>query len=248
VDDISLSMDGETLLVVYSDRFEVQTLRGDIAFARPVIWHGFPQRISRSHDGAFIAARTRTDTGVDGVTLWRVACGTEVFRPCLTDDWRALAPVFSHSGGLLAYDGYDDECAKRLIVWDILGDTGIVTFDFPQRFWTFRLRFGPDDKTVLGHEGFIRIDNESAVWTPWPEPDTPPSMITWCVIPPSMIGSRIDYSRHGWVRCDREDLMWVPPHYRPPLSGRENRAIWQGTVVLWNDDSMVVMKIVDPNH
>jgi hypothetical protein len=127
--NLTLSADGETLLVVYLDHFEVQMLRGGIVFTRQAIWSSiYGPKISLSHDGAFIAARTCTVKGTPGITLWHIDTGTEVFRPCVTHAQRA--PVFSHSAELLAYD---DE-SRRLVIWDILRDTALI-FARPPPSW-----------------------------------------------------------------------------------------------------------------
>jgi WD40 repeat protein len=242
--DLTLSIDGETLLVVYPDRFEVQTLQGDITFTRPVIWSNADDPlISRSHDDALVAARTRTDTGAHAIFLWHVGSGTEVSRPCVSDG--RLAPTFSHGTGLLAYD---DEDSAWLVVWNILGDSGTLAFDFSMEYLYPRnvIQFAQDDKTLFASQGFIRIDTESGEWTPSPEREAPAETRS----------SRVFY-KEDWIRSesDRKDLMWVPPHYRPLL----RRGIRRGsslytfdasdcTIALWNFDSMVVMKLADPTQ
>jgi hypothetical protein len=231
---LTISLDGETLLATYSDRFEVQTLQGVITSTHPVTWSlAHDPQISRSHDGTFIAARTRRGTAAHGVTLYHIDTRFEVFRPCATSS--QMAPVFSHSAELLAYD---DAFADRLIVCDFSGDTGTLTFDIPQGISLFELQFAQDDKTLFTSKGFIRIDTVSGVWTPWPKP----------MALPKMMKSGITYAE-GWIRSgsDRKDLMWVPPHYRPTYE----RASWtfdasDRTIVLWNPDSMVAMKIAEP--
>jgi hypothetical protein len=238
--DSTLSIDGETLLVVFDDRFEVQTLQGDITFTRPAKWSGIlgPQ-VSRSHDGASIATRTWTDTGAHWFTLWHVGTGTEVSRSCVTCG--SVAPVFSHSTGLVAYD---DEYGARLVVWDILGKAEILTLDFPAgnciSIFEDKLQFAQDDKTVYTSMGFFRIDNGSGAWTPWPKP----------VIPPKMSRSRISY-RDEWVNYDREDLMWLPPHCRPTLEGNGGKYhchTAEGTIAFWTPHRMVAMRIADPSR
>jgi WD40 repeat protein len=244
--DLSLSCNGEMLLVAYPDRIEVQTLRGDIIFTRPVIWstgevgYLYAPRISSSQDGAFIAARTCTDTGANGITLWHIATGKEVHRPCNSHGW--LAPVFSHSTGVLAYE---DDDRRRLVVWDILGDIGTRTFNVPWRISRSmdEIQFSPDDKTLLTRAGYIRIADESEVWI-----DKAISMYL-----PNRSTSRIHY-REGWVMYDRQDQIWVPPYYRPNVRRAQKDTYSfsfgtaSGTVALWNTDSLVVMRISDPSE
>jgi WD40 repeat protein len=236
--DLNISVDGETLLVAYSDRFEVQDLRGGIAFARPAIWSraDFPM-ISRSHDGIFIAARTRTAQTAHGITVWRTDTGSEVFRPCVTHG--LYAGVFSHSTELLVYD---DEKSERLIVWDISGATATLTFDIPEGTRLRELQFAPDDKTLFTSDGFVRIDTQSGVWTPERMALTETTR------------SGIFYERDwilSWSESGREDLMWVPPRYRPVA--RYGSKPWtfdasDHTIALWNPDSMLAMRIADPTQ
>jgi WD40 repeat protein len=240
--DLTISVDGETLLAAYSDRFEVQTLRGGVTFTRPVIWSkaevGITRgpRISRSHDGAFVAARTCTVQGANGITVWHVASGEEIFQPCVTHG--RLAPIFSHSTGLLACD---DENAKWLIIWDIFGKKETLTFGIPEGTTLHStedmIQFAQDDKTMFTSKGLIRVETGDGVWTPWPEHVTPPRRIR----------SRISYE-HEWVKYDGDDLLWVPPHHRPLLGFGRFWDASEGTIALWNSDSMVVMRIADPNH
>jgi WD40 repeat protein len=230
--DLSISVNGETLLVAYSDRFEVQTLRGDVTLARPAIWPRRSPSISLSHDGAFIAARTLTDTGADGVTLWRVASGREVFRPCVT--YGRITPVFSHTTRFLAYD---DEDGRKMIIWDTLEDAGTLTFSVPPQIAIFAdvLRFTPDDKTLLPTRGSIRIDAGSRNWEIWHE-NVPFSDI---------ISSELRYQEH-WIMSDQQHLIWVPSHYRPTSwVGQYNLRIMDRTVAFWNANGLVVMRIAD---
>jgi hypothetical protein len=239
--DLTVSADGETLLVAYSDRFEVQTSWGGITFTRPAMWSTpSAPKISCSPNGTFAAARTCTDTGAHGISLWHIASGTEVFRPCATNG--RSTPVFSHSGGLLAYD---DEYSKRLIVWDTTGKTEALTFDMPQGISCPRtIQFEQDDKTLFTGKNMVAsrmslcIDNASGAWKFWP----------FNVVPPRMIRSRISYRELGWVEYDQEDLMWVPPQYRPPARLGDDCETSQSTIALWNSDTMVVMKIADPSR
>ena len=241
--DVSVSQNGEMILLAYEDRVELRDVLGDLLFQSPEITD-FPYveraaRASVSEDGSVVIARLDRK-----IHVWSVKSGKELPLPFMDS---LCLPVVSHDGksmalsSLATYESGHEHRANvrrkknlvnQIILWDLENNQEVTIVDrnympsYPEP-WMF---FSKDDKTLHTDQG--DLDLETGYWR----------TDNVHVLDKVTRSISDDYS---WLQLNDEDVLWLPESYRP--EDRYDRNFGKNTIAYaCQDGRVVIMQCIDP--
>jgi WD40 repeat protein len=236
---VSVSQNGEMVLMVYHDHLELRDVLGNIVFrSLKADYDPFRGVACVSGDGGVVAACLN-----HGSHVWFVKSGRELQLPDV-NSW-PCSPAVSGDGKLMAFFVKDPRESSggnityqsevgRMFVWDLENDQECKVIDRSKTFMLYRawMLFSGDNKTLHTHEG--DFDLETRNWNPG------------SLYVPMRSKSKISISDDkSWLRLNREDMLWLPESYRREYSIGE--CFGKDTVAYsCQDGSAVVMQLVDP--
>jgi WD40 repeat protein len=234
---IEFTLDGEKILVVYSNRLDLLDIKGNVIFKSPEVEFPFGAvfvfQVAMTSDGGTIVAQL-----VDEIRVWYVKSGEALFIPDIGSQ-QIMQPAISNDGKLVPY------CSrKRLTVrhleqnresWSF--DTSIFkTTDIPTT-WTY-VSFSKDDKTLFTNLGNLDLDTGRRT-------EELGHQVRLREVQRGPLGLSED--KHG-IQSHRDDLLWLPPQYRPLMDPMKEpcSTAQDGVAILCEDDRVISMRLVDP--
>jgi WD40 repeat protein len=242
---VSVSQNGEMILIVRHEHIELRDVLGDTVFRSPKVNNPeYGKVASVSYDGSVVVARLR-----DAIHVWFVKSGKELQLQLPHMDW-LCSPAVSHDVKsmalyLLATNDPDWKhkaisrlkytLVNRILLWDLENDqeVKVVEESYTPSSPPAWVLFSENDKTLHTDKG--DLDLETGDWR------------TDNVHGLDKLTKSISDDL-SWLQSNGEDMLWLPESYRPRNTwDRFDECFGKNTIAYCcQGGSIVVMQCIDP--